>query len=280
MALMAFAGTAAAAEVILYARPNFEGKALRVTGDVANLREFRFNDETSSMIVVSGEWEIYPDRDYGGAGVLVPPGRYASMDEVLFRNNVLSSLKIHVRRGPPPPPPMPDLTRTVDARTGFDATLEGGAVTDLRFRGLTAFVTVTNDSDVDAGASTLRIEPGRRMAAVATYISPGGNPCGERKAPWPSQPGGQTSCTDLRAGDLVAKADNAAMTCVIPALKARASARCVAVFSAAYTWLVPPIGDWSITATADAANRVKESNEKNNGSGDQIRVKGDSLPAP
>ncbi len=65
----------------------------------------------------------------------------------------------------------------------------------------------------------------------------------------------------------------------MPALKAKSSARCVAVFSASYSWLVPAIGDWSIVATADAGNRVKEANEKNNGAGEQIRVKGDDLPA-
>ena len=75
------------------------------------------------------------------------------------------------------------------------------------------------------------------------------------------------------------KPDDAAMTCAIPALKAGASARCAAVFSAAYSWLVPPIGDWNVVATADAGNRVKEANEKNNGAGEQIRVKGDELPA-
>lgn len=278
--LVTFAAPAAAAEVILYSSPNFEGEALRITGDVPNLRQFSFNDEASSMIVVSGEWEIYPDRNYGGAGIGVPPGRYATMEEVLFENNELSSIRLHVRAGPPPPPPKPDLTRDVDARSGFDATLEAGAVKDLRFRGLTAYVTVTNPSDVTAGASTLRIEPGKKMGAVATYIAPGGNPCGNGKAPWPGRNGGQTACAANRGGDVVAKADDDAMTCAIPALSPGASARCVAVFSAGYSWLVPPIGDWNIVATADAANRVKESNEKNNGAGEQIRVKGDELPAP
>lgn len=277
--LVTLAGPAAAAELILYSSPNFEGEALRVTGDVPNLREFRFNDETSSMVVLSGEWEIYPDKNYGGAGILVPPGRYASMDAVLFENNELSSLKVHVRKGPPPPPPKPDLTRKVEARTGYDAMLEAGAVTELRFRGLTAFVTVTNSSEVDAGASTLRIEPGKKMDAVATYLAPGGNICGDGKIPWPDKNGGQITCTGLKSGDIVGKPDEAAMTCAIPALKAGASARCAAVFSAAYSWLVPPIGDWNIVATADAANRVKEANEKNNGAGEQVRVKGDDLPA-
>ncbi len=278
-AMAMLAAPAAAAELILYSSPNFEGEALRVTGDVPNLREFRFNDEASSIVVLSGEWEIYPDKNYGGAGVLVPPGRYPSMEAVLFENNELSSLKVHVRKGPPPPPPKPDLTRKVEARTGYDATLEGGAVKEVRFRGLTAFVTVTNGSEVDAAASTLRIEPGKKMAAVATYIAPGGNVCGDGKIPWPEKNGGQTACTSLKSGDVMGKPDDAAMTCAIPALKAGASARCAAVFSAAYSWLVPPIGDWNVVATADAGNRVKEANEKNNGAGEQIRVKGDELPA-
>ncbi len=280
-AIFTFAAPAAAAEVILYSSPNFEGDALRITGDVPNLRELRFNDETSSMVVISGEWEIYPDKNYGGTGIGVPPGRYPNMDAVLFENNELSSIRVHVPKGPPPPPPKPDLTRTVDARTGYDATLEGGKVTALRFRGLTAYVTVVNESDVDAGASTLRVELGKKMGGVATYIGPGGNPCGDGKAPWPGKNGGQAACTPNNGGDITAKpTDDGALTCAIPALKPNRSARCVAVFSAGYSWLVPPIGDWNIVATADAANRVKESNEKNNGAGDQVRVKADDLPAP
>lgn len=278
-ALTTFAGAAAAGEVILYSKPNFEGEALRITGDVPNLREFSFNDETSSMVVVSGEWEIYPDKNYGGTGIGVPPGRYPNMESVLFENNELSSIRVHIPKGPPPPPPKPDLTRKVDARSGYDATLDGGKVTELRFRGLTAYVTVTNESDVDAGASTLRVAPGKKMSAFTTYIAPGGNPCEAGKVPWPGANGGVTACTAVKGGDITGKPDDDAITCAIPALKARASARCVAVFSAAYSWLVPPISDWNITATADAANRVKETNEKNNGAGDQIRVKADDLPA-
>lgn len=278
---MGLAAPAMAAEVILYSKPNFEGEVLRVTGDVPNLRDFRFNDETSSMVVVSGQWEIYPDKNYGGTGIGVPPGRYPNMEAVLFENNELSSIRIHVPKGPPPPPPKPDLTRKVDARSGYDATIEGGAVTALRFRGLTAYVTVRNDSEVDAGASTLRIEPGKKMGDVSAYIAPGGNPCSNKQAPWPGANGGQTACTPNNSGDVVAKpTDDGAMTCAIPALKINETARCVAVFSAGYSWLVPPIGDWNIVATADAANRVKESNEKNNGAGEQIRVKADNLPAP
>ncbi|MFT3809629.1 MAG: beta/gamma crystallin-related protein [Micropepsaceae bacterium] len=282
-ACLALAGSASAFEAILYSKPDFQGEALRITGDIPNLRDrpYRFNDETSSMVVISGEWEIYPDKDYGGAGILVPPGRYPSMEAVLFENNELSSIRVHVRKGPPPPPPKPDLTRKVDARTSFDATLDAGKVTAFRFRGLTAYVTVTNESDVDAAASTLRVDLGKKMSALAAYIAPGGAVCGNGKAPWPAKNGGQMTCAPNQGGDIPGKAtDDGAVTCAIPALKAKASARCVAVFSAAYSWLVPPLAEWNIVATADAANRVKEENEKNNGAGEQVRVKGDELPAP
>lgn len=275
-ALLGLTASAGAAEVILYSSPNFKGDALRVTGDVANLRDFRFNDEASSMVVISGEWEIYPDKNFGGAGVLVPPGEYPNMESALFKNNELSSLRVHVRKGPPP---KPDLTRDVEARSGYDATIEAGVVKDLRFRGLTAFVTVTNKSEADAGASSVKIAPGKKMGDVAAYIAPGGNPCGSGKAPWPQKNGGQTACIGLKGGDIAGKPDGDGISCAIPALKAGASARCVAVFSAAYTWLVPPIAEWNITATVDPANKVKEANEKNNGAGEQVRVKGDDLPA-
>ena len=54
------AAPAAAAELILYSSPNFEGEALRVTGDVPNLREFRFNDEASSIVVLSVSYLLLP----------------------------------------------------------------------------------------------------------------------------------------------------------------------------------------------------------------------------
>lgn len=283
-----FAAPVAAAEdmIILYSSPNFKGKELRVTGNVANLSDYRMNDEVSSLRVISGEWGIYEHKDFKGKAVRVPPGDYPNMESVLFENNEMSSVGL-LKPTPPPPPPkakLPDLRRTVDARTGYDATLEGEGeariATEVRFRGLTAFVTVSNQGEAPAGPSTLTIEPGKALSPYIGYIAEGRHNCPDGQVPWPETAGGQAACIGLKSGDILANKAGDTMVCAIPALAPGDTARCAAVFSVLYNWLVPQFGDWSIVAVVDSSGKIAESNEKNNGAGAEIAVKGDDLPPP
>lgn len=270
-------------KVILYSSPDFKGKELHIVGSVANLSDYDMNDEVSSLRVLGGDWAIYEDKDFKGKAIRLPPGDYRNMGEALFDNNELSSVGL-LKATPPPPPKLPDLTRKVDARTSYDATVEGeGAervATEVRFRGITVFVTVTNDGAAPAAASTLAIEPGKKIGAFVSYIAEGRHNCGTGKAPWPATNGRQGACTELKRADIVANEAGDKMVCAIPVLAPGDSARCVAVFSVLYNWLVPQFGDWSIVATVDSAGKIKESNEKNNGAGAEIAVKGDDLPEP
>lgn len=268
--------------VLLFSSPNFEGDQLRVTGDVRNLSDYDMNDEISSMIVLGGEWAIYPHKDFGGAGIRVPPGRYANMDAVLFQNNEMSSIRLvaPTRVEPPPPPKLADLKVKGEGRAGYQAEIEGEGeariVKNLTFRGITVYVTVTNAGKADASATTLVIQPAGSMAEYLKYVSGGKHPCAEREVPWPAEAGKAITCTALKSGDVVATGSGPKLTCDIPALAVGKAARCAGTFSVLYNWVVPDFGDWSISATADSGDKAKESNEKNNGT--TFTVAKDDLP--
>ena len=268
--------------VLLFTSPNFEGDQLRVTGDVRNLRDYDMNDEVSSMIVLGGEWAIYPHKDFGGAGIRVPPGRYANMGDVLFENNELSSIRLlkPTRVEPPPKPKLSDLKLKGEGRAGYQAIVEGEGeartVKNVTFRGIAIYVTVTNSGQAEAAATTLVIQPAGAMSDYVKYISGGKHPCAEREVPWPAEAGKQITCTALKSGDIVATASGAKLTCNIPALAVGKSARCAGTMSVLYNWVVPDFGDWSISATADSGDKVSESNEKNNST--TIKIGKDDLP--
>ena len=266
------AGPAAAAEIILYSSPNFQGKSLRVTGDVPSLREYRFNDEVSSLVVLSGEWALYEDSNFQGNGIRVPPGSYPEMGAVLMDNNELSSLR-PLTTAAPPQAKLPDLVTSIEARSGFIGDPSNPA--SITFRGVTAYVTITNRGEGRASASTLAIVAG--PDEMTPYRAAGFHPCAKAEMPWPERAGGAASCSRLKSGDLVAKPSGAAMTCAIPALEPGASARCAVTFSVLYSWLVPQLTGWTITATADSGRKLKESDRGNNGGDSPLKVSPDTL---
>lgn len=60
------AGTANAQEIILYDQPNFQGQSLTINRATSDLSSYRFNDRTSSLRVVSGQWELCVDSNFNG----------------------------------------------------------------------------------------------------------------------------------------------------------------------------------------------------------------------
>ena len=270
--------------LVLYKSGGYGGDALDVIADVPELDEYGFDDNVSSFQVIEGFWQLCEGENYTSTCITVGPGAYPDLGAIGLRNNALESVRRMQPPGPPPPPPRPDLTRKVEARASYDAIIEGEGeariVNEVAFRGITVRVTVRNEGSVAAEASTLRIEPGKKMADVASYIAVGEHECGAGTIPWPAKEGGPTTCAPVQKGEVVAKTDGAGANCAIPKLEPGDSARCVAVFSVLYNYLVPQFGDWYVVAVADSGNRVKEDSEKNNGAGEQIRVKGDDLPPP
>ena len=80
----------AAAQVTLYEREDFGGRALTATGPVANFRRADFNDAASSAVVRGERWEVCEDSNYGGRCVLLRRGEYPSL-RAMGLNDRLSS---------------------------------------------------------------------------------------------------------------------------------------------------------------------------------------------
>src|SRR5262245_1618593 len=59
-------------EVIVYIDHNFVGESWRTSDDQAALG--RWNDQVSSIIVVSGIWDFFWDGQYRGEVITFPPG--------------------------------------------------------------------------------------------------------------------------------------------------------------------------------------------------------------
>ena len=77
------AGAAQAAEMTVYKQPNFTGGDLTLRGDTSNLTGAGFQDQVSSIDVRSGRWQVCTQPDYKGDCVVIGPGEYRSLDQVL-----------------------------------------------------------------------------------------------------------------------------------------------------------------------------------------------------
>jgi hypothetical protein len=78
------------ARVILYRDYNFQGPTKEVT-TAADLKDF--NDETSSIVVLDGNWQFYANYDFNDLRATLIPGVYPSVDAVGISNDTLSSLR-------------------------------------------------------------------------------------------------------------------------------------------------------------------------------------------
>ncbi|WP_417471214.1 beta/gamma crystallin-related protein [Maricaulis sp.] len=99
MAALVLAGTAGAAsaqEIILYDQPNFQGQSLTINRAVSDLSAMRFNDRTSSIRIVSGQWELCVDSNYDG-GCFTYTGNEAGLGRY---DNIYTALRpVAVRSG-------------------------------------------------------------------------------------------------------------------------------------------------------------------------------------
>jgi hypothetical protein len=86
---MAFAAHAAA-QVTLYEREDYRGRAFSAAGEVDNLRRQGFGDRASSVVVSGGRWEACQDARYGGNCLILRPGQYPSL-AAMGMNDRLSS---------------------------------------------------------------------------------------------------------------------------------------------------------------------------------------------
>ena len=88
------------AKIILFEDVNFGGSALVVTVADPNLVPQNWNDKTSSLIVIDGQWALYEDINYGGTvwtvsavGGPTGDGTYPDYADWGGTNDSISSLK-------------------------------------------------------------------------------------------------------------------------------------------------------------------------------------------
>lgn len=65
-------------EVIVYWDSNYSGEAWRTTSDFLDIPS-RWNDQISSIVVISGMWDFFWDRGYRGEVITLPPGAYPGL---------------------------------------------------------------------------------------------------------------------------------------------------------------------------------------------------------
>lgn len=89
--LASVALTAQAGEITLYENVDFGGRNVTLRAYTQNVGEVGFNDRASSLVVLSGRWEVCADAGFGGSCTTLAPGEYRSLDARL--NNRISSAR-------------------------------------------------------------------------------------------------------------------------------------------------------------------------------------------
>ncbi len=92
----------AVAVISLFRDRDFGGDQLTLRGDVFDLKTVGFNDVISSVIVRSGTWTLFADKNFKGVSVTVSAhgglnsdGRYSVPDSLGGRNDAFSSVKVN-----------------------------------------------------------------------------------------------------------------------------------------------------------------------------------------
>lgn len=85
-------GVQAGAQIVLYEHDDFNGRAHTSYLQERNLERLNFNDQASSVIVRSGNWQLCSDSDFRGQCITLNPGSYRSMSE-MGMNDRISSIR-------------------------------------------------------------------------------------------------------------------------------------------------------------------------------------------
>jgi hypothetical protein len=90
-ALTLIAPSLFAGEIVLFDRENFQGGSVVFNDTVPNLADTGFNDQTASISVRDGTWEVCFDANFQGACTQLQPGDYPRLDQPFNRS--ISSLR-------------------------------------------------------------------------------------------------------------------------------------------------------------------------------------------
>lgn len=88
---------ASAGELQLFSREGFRGEQVVLQGGANDFREFGFNDRASSVVVLSGTWELCEHKNFQGTCAVFERGEYPDLRR--FNNSFSSAREIERRRG-------------------------------------------------------------------------------------------------------------------------------------------------------------------------------------
>lgn len=77
-------------DIVLFAQARFGGRRAELRGDVRTLDDYDFNDQTGSVIINEGRWELCDHADFRGKCITLGPGRYEFLNDM---NNRISSVR-------------------------------------------------------------------------------------------------------------------------------------------------------------------------------------------
>jgi hypothetical protein len=80
---LALAGTAQAAEITIYKQPHFAGGEQTFSRDAASLQGTGIYDQSKSVIVRSGRWQVCSQPNFQGDCQVLERGQYASLPQQL-----------------------------------------------------------------------------------------------------------------------------------------------------------------------------------------------------
>jgi len=85
-----FASVAGAADLVLFAEGDFQGRPVNVVIDMRQLASLNFNDRASSVVIEKDAWVLCTGEDFSGTCVTLEPGRYSSLKELGLDDGVTS----------------------------------------------------------------------------------------------------------------------------------------------------------------------------------------------
>ncbi len=88
---VATGGYVGSGRVILFDQDQLNGRSIVVTENIVDLGNTGFNDETMSIVVEGGSWEVCTDAFFRGQCRIMKPGHYRRLEPTLFRS--ISSLR-------------------------------------------------------------------------------------------------------------------------------------------------------------------------------------------
>jgi uncharacterized protein YcfJ len=110
LALVSFA-ISASAQITLYEREGFRGRAYTAEVNINNLADRQFNDRASSVVVSSGRWEVCTDAEYQGTCRVLRRGSYDTLASMGIENQISSMRRVNRRNvgnEAPEPAPAPE----------------------------------------------------------------------------------------------------------------------------------------------------------------------------